>query len=55
MYIFYPSCSVFLRMGNASEKKNIVLCLRSATFFSYAVYEIVWKNMVVPDRPQMTM
>jgi len=41
-------------------QKNIVEkikihCLRSATFFNYVIYEIMWKNMVEPDRPQMTM
>jgi len=32
--------------------KTHILC--SALFFeSCAVYEIMWKNMVQPDRPQM--
>jgi len=30
-----------------------VLC--SVVFFYCAVYEIMWKNVVEPDRPQMTM
>jgi len=31
--------------------------LHSVTFFpeNRAAYEIVWKNMVQPDRPQMTI
>jgi hypothetical protein len=37
----------------AEELKTHILC--SITFFSEnpAVYEIMWKNMVQPDRPQM--
>ena len=36
--------------------KTHILC--SVAFFSFenrAVYEIVWKNIVQPDRPQMTI
>jgi hypothetical protein len=34
--------------------KTHILC--SITFFeNRAVYEIMWKNMVEPDRPQMTI
>jgi hypothetical protein len=45
--------SVILRIRNISEKiiekiKTHVLC--SKTFFDRAVYEIMWKNMVEPDR-----
>jgi hypothetical protein len=53
------SRSILLRMKNVSDKccrenKNI-LC--SVTFFpeNLAVYEIVWKNIVERDRPQMTI
>jgi hypothetical protein len=52
------SRSVLLRMRNVSDKscrdiQNTHLC--SATFCSEnrAVYEIMWKNVVEPDRPQM--
>ena len=50
---FIISRSVLFKMGsvldNALEKiKKTILC--SVTFF-----EIVWKNIVKPDRPQMTM
>jgi hypothetical protein len=35
-------------MGNASEKNILgkikIHFLRSATFFSYAIYEIMWKK-----------
>jgi hypothetical protein len=48
-----------LRMINISDKscrenQNTILC---STAFSEnrAVYEIMWKNMVESDRPQMTM
>jgi hypothetical protein len=39
----------------ASEKvKTNISC--SATFFeNCAVYEIMWKNIAVPERPQMTV
>jgi hypothetical protein len=34
--------------------KTYILC--SITFFEYrAVCEIMWKNMVQPDRPQMAI
>ena len=38
------------------EIKTHILC--STIFFfldNRAVYEIIWKNMVEPDRPQMTI
>ena len=41
----------------AEEIKTRILC--SITFFflfeNHAVYEIMWKNMVELDRPQMTI
>jgi hypothetical protein len=46
-------------MWNVSDKivekiKTPVLC--SINFFqSHDVYEIMWKNMIQPDRPQMTV
>jgi hypothetical protein len=46
-------------MGNVPEEvadkvKTHILC--SETFFkSCAVYEITWKNIVQPDRPQMAV
>jgi hypothetical protein len=53
------SRSVLLRMRNVSDKscreiKAHILC--STTFpENLAVYEIMWKNMVDPDRPQMAI
>jgi hypothetical protein len=53
------SRSVLLRIRNVSEKvvqkiKTHILC--SITFSEYrAVCEIMWKIMIEPDRPQMTM
>ena len=50
---------VLLRMRNVSDKvvekiKTHLLC--SIVFFeNLAIYEIMWKNMVHPDRPQMTI
>jgi len=39
---------------NVVEKvKTHISC--PITLFSNAVYEIPWKNMVKPDRPQMTI
>jgi hypothetical protein len=47
-------------MRNSSEKvvdKIKTHVLRSVTYFSEnrAVYEIMWKNMIELDRPQMTI
>ena len=55
---FMIPCSILLRMRNFSENvveeiKRHILC--SVTFFSPengVVYEMMWKNMVKPDRPQ---
>jgi len=56
--IMIESRSVILRMRNVSDKvvriKHIFYVPQ--LFFEYrAVYEIMWKNMVKPDRPQMTI
>jgi hypothetical protein len=48
-------------MENVSDKvvekiKTHILC--AITFFFYenrVIYKITWKNMVQPDRPQMTI
>jgi hypothetical protein len=47
-------------MRNASDKRsreNETHILSSITFFleNRAVYEIMWKRTVEPDRPQMTI
>jgi len=51
--------SILFRMRNVSEK--VEERVKTNTFSSRtlsesrAVYEIMWKNMVEPDRPQMTI
>ena len=52
------SFSFLVRMRNISDKivaeiKTQILC--SIFFFNCAVYEIMWKNMVQPERPQVVM
>jgi len=52
------SRSVLLRMRNVTEKtlekiKTHILCPISASE-NRVVYEIMWKNIVEPGRPQMT-
>jgi hypothetical protein len=47
------------RMRNVSEKsfrenQNTLLCSRTFSE-NRAVYEIMWKNMVQPDRPEMSV
>jgi len=53
MYIYDISCSILLRMTNVSDKNQNTHIIY--TFLNRAVYEIMWKNMVDPDRPQMTI
>ena len=52
--------SVRLRMRNVSVKfvekiKTHILCAITFFFENRAVYEIMWKNVVKPGRPQMTI
>jgi hypothetical protein len=54
------SRSVLLKMRHVSDKivkKIKTHVLFSVTFFSenHAVYEIVWRNIADPDRPQITI
>ena len=53
---------ILIRMRNVSEK--LVEKMKKKTHFfmfnnffseNRAVFEIVWKNMIQPDRPQMTV
>ena len=37
------------------ENRNTHFVFSSVFFLNRAVYEIIWKNMVQPGRPQMTM
>jgi hypothetical protein len=49
---------ILLRMRNASDKscrKNQNTFHVEIFFQNQAVYKILWKNMVEPERPQMTM
>jgi hypothetical protein len=56
--IMTESRSVVLRMKNISHKgckdKTYILCF-IAFFENRAIYEIMWKNMVKPDKPQMSI
>jgi hypothetical protein len=53
------SRSILLKMRNVSDKscrENQNTHLRSITFFeNRAIYEIMWKNIAEPDRPQKTI
>ena len=54
------SRAIILRIRNVSDKscgENQNTHFMSNKFFSEnrAVYEIMWKNMVEPDRPQITI
>ena len=55
------SCSVLLRMRNFSDKscrenQNTHFISNNFFFFeNHAFYEIMWKNIVKKDRPQMTI
>ena len=45
-------------MGNVSDKscrenQNTDFMFNYSFFETHAVYEIMWKNVVEPDRPQM--
>jgi hypothetical protein len=40
---------------SVGEFKTHILCSRNFFSGNRAVYEIMWKNMVEPDRPQMTV
>ena len=51
---------ILLRMRNFTGKfvekiKTRMLCSITFFFGNRSVYEIMWKNIVVPDRPQITI
>ena len=53
-------CSFLLRMRNVSGKtgranQNTHFVFSNFFFYNCAVYEIMWKNVVEPGRPQMTI
>jgi len=59
-FFFVISRSVLLTMRNVSNKavdkiKAHFLCSMTFFFENRAVYEIRWKNIVEPVRPQMTI
>jgi hypothetical protein len=37
------------------NKKTHILCSMIFSPENHAVYEIIWKNIAQPDRPQMTL
>ena len=53
------SHSVIFRMKNISDKsrenQNTHFMFNNSFSENHAIYEIMWKNMVEPDRPQMTI
>jgi len=42
-------------MGNASEKKKTAEKITTHVLHSCAIYEIMWKNIVEPYKPQLTI
>jgi len=56
---FITSRSFLLKMRNVSDKScrenQNTHFVFSNFFFNRTVYETMWKNMVQPDRPQMTV
>jgi hypothetical protein len=54
------SRSGYHRMGNVSdescrENQSTLFVFRNIFSSEIAVYEIMWKNIVEPDRPQMAI
>ena len=58
-HFFIISPSVLLRMNNTSHKVvgkiKTHISFPITFFFNLAVYEILWKHTVKPERPQMTV
>jgi hypothetical protein len=52
-------CKILLRMRNISDKtyreNQNTFYVQQCFSKNGAVYEIMWKNMEQPDRPQMTI
>jgi hypothetical protein len=40
---------------DAQKIKTHILCSITFFFLNHSIYEIMWKNIVEPDRPQMTI
>ena len=54
------SCSILLTMSNVSDKscgenQNTCFMLKNFSSENLAVYEIMWENVVEPDRKQVTI
>jgi hypothetical protein len=55
---FFSVSSILLFLGFVmcpSGRRPLILYLVFPLVFYYAIYEITWKNIVEPDRPQMTI
>jgi hypothetical protein len=52
-----PIYQIFLRRfrQKLQRKSKQTLFVQQLFFENHAVYEIIWKNMIGPDGPQMTM
>jgi hypothetical protein len=53
-FFFIMSHSVLLRMRSCRENENIHFMFITF-FFNCAICERMWKNIVEPDSPQMTI
>ncbi len=59
--VFFIICvSVFLRMRNFSDEsfrgnQNTHFVFNNFFFENRVFFQIIWKNIVQPDRPQMTI
>jgi hypothetical protein len=45
----------YFQMKSCRENQNTHFVFSNSLFENRAVYEIMWKNIVQPDRPQMTI
>jgi hypothetical protein len=54
------SCQIYFKMRNISHKscrenQNTYFTFNNFFYKNHAIYDIMWKNMVEPDRPRMTV
>jgi len=60
-YTFMVICHLVLpRMTNVSDKssrenQNTHFMVNKFFFLNHAIYEVMWKNMVEPDKPEMAI
>jgi len=54
---FFLEFEMFQGKKNCRENPNTILCSVTIPFFflNRSVFKIMWKNMIEPDRPQMTI